>query len=324
MNDNYLKQILSPIHEALNFDMSLLDESNRWGELNFKDLTNSIKFTNSLLKAFIEIPYEIISDQAVSELLNGLNEYSTAIIQISNFNLSTNNPKQQRDAIASQLTSGSKLIVEKLSPWVSSYNASGLKGGNKKDKADTFIKEIEELKHQAATLLSSIRQTSSETGVEVHSSDFSEAATEWKDRATNWLIFMGVSLFITVVLAILLVNPAKSISESYFAGIDPIVLSVSKITIIAIMLTLTFWCGRIYKSAMHQYSINKHKATSLSTFKTFVNSTDNEDIRQAILLETTRSIFGNVPTGYFDSKGSHQDSPTTIFELIKSASKKPD
>ena len=66
---------------------------------------------------------------------------------------------------------------------------------------------------------------------------------------------------------------------------------------------------------MHQYSLNKHRANSLRTFKVFYESTDAPEIKNAILLAATKAVFESGDTGYVAKKDSSisPEIVTTIF-----------
>lgn len=78
--------------------------------------------------------------------------------------------------------------------------------------------------------------------------------------------------------------------------------------------------SRNYRAQAHNYIINKNKQNALSTFETFVNASSNEEIRNAVLLQTTKAIFSNPKSGYLKEDGSSDDS-AHIIEIIKDVSK---
>jgi hypothetical protein len=64
---------------------------------------------------------------------------------------------------------------------------------------------------------------------------------------------------------------------------------------------------------MHLHTLYKHKEVSLLTFKAFVEGAEDPKIKDAILLQATKSIFDIGDTGYLSSK----ESTVTGFETIK-------
>ena len=91
----------------------------------------------------------------------------------------------------------------------------------------------------------------------------------------------------------------------------------SKVAVLGILIAATVWCGRNYKSLMHLATINKHRALSLQTFQAFSHAASDEQAKDAVLMETTRTIFGNNPTGYIDQKSESCDSKSRIIEIAR-------
>ena len=98
-------------------------------------------------------------------------------------------------------------------------------------------------------------------------------------------------------------------------------IMLSKLVILLILITATLWCGKIYKGFMHLSTLNKHRALSLQTFQAFSQATKDPHVKDAVLLETTRSIFGNVSSGFLDVGPKNPDSNMKVLEMIKSVAK---
>ena len=63
-------------------------------------------------------------------------------------------------------------------------------------------------------------------------------------------------------------------------------------------------------------TINANKAKTLATFRSFVDATENEKIKDQILIYTSASAFSNPPTGF----NKHQGIPLPPgVELTKKA-----
>lgn len=80
----------------------------------------------------------------------------------------------------------------------------------------------------------------------------------------------------------------------------------------------TIWCGRLYKAARHQSAINKHRANALRTFQAFSKAASDDAARNAVLMETTKSIFAITPFGYLENE-SAPDGGLKIVEVVKRA-----
>ena len=75
----------------------------------------------------------------------------------------------------------------------------------------------------------------------------------------------------------------------------------------------------MYKAAKHQAAVNRHRGNALKTFQAFVKATNDDSTRDAVLLETTRSIFALTNTGYLDTGGEgSSDGAVKVLEIVKS------
>ena len=87
----------------------------------------------------------------------------------------------------------------------------------------------------------------------------------------------------------------------------------------AVLTLLAFALGftvRQYTSSKHNETVNTHRQNALLTFETFVSAADDQDTKDAVLLEATRSIFAPQSSGFLRS-GREPDSPSTMVEVIR-------
>ncbi|WP_257972008.1 hypothetical protein [Vibrio parahaemolyticus] len=73
----------------------------------------------------------------------------------------------------------------------------------------------------------------------------------------------------------------------------------------------------MYKATKHQAAANKFKGNSLKTFQAFVKATDDDSVRDAVLVETTRAIFNESATGYLNVDSSTTEKSTKVVEVIR-------
>jgi len=92
----------------------------------------------------------------------------------------------------------------------------------------------------------------------------------------------------------------------------------TKFILLGILISSSFWCGKNYRSLKHLSVINKHRSMSIQTLQAFVAAAKDVNIKDAVVLEGARSIFGNVPTGYIDTKVASSDGDIKLFEIAKS------
>jgi hypothetical protein len=93
--------------------------------------------------------------------------------------------------------------------------------------------------------------------------------------------------------------------------------SAARLAVLAIFFAGTLWCGKIYKALLHQAAINRHRALSIQTFQAFSHAAADDGTKDAVLLEATRAVFGNVPTGFLDGATGGGTSGMQILEIAR-------
>jgi hypothetical protein len=93
-------------------------------------------------------------------------------------------------------------------------------------------------------------------------------------------------------------------------------LTIAKVAILSTIFTVAVASGRVYRSHRHNYVINQHRRNALRTFQAFVNAPEADaQTKNAVLLEATRCIFSQQPTGYIASE--QENSPSQILEIVR-------
>lgn len=99
-------------------------------------------------------------------------------------------------------------------------------------------------------------------------------------------------------------------------GYQVIQFSISKLVLLGVLIGVTTWCAGNFKANKHQASVSRFKANALRTFQAFVQAGDSQDVRDAVLLETTRSIFAQAPSGFLKEETHGDPGPRTI-EIVR-------
>lgn len=86
--------------------------------------------------------------------------------------------------------------------------------------------------------------------------------------------------------------------------------------VLAVLLTGTIWCGRNYRALKHLATINNHRAISIRTLQAFSSAAAQTQTKDAVLMEATRAVFGNVPTGFIGQQTS-SDSDLKVIEVAR-------
>lgn len=72
---------------------------------------------------------------------------------------------------------------------------------------------------------------------------------------------------------------------------------------------------------MHNQIINTHKANSIKSILSLLDTAKSEDGNDKLLIQATQAIFAHQQTGY-SGKDSEPPNPNLITNVIDSASKK--
>lgn len=170
---------------------------------------------------------------------------------------------------------------------------------------------------EAENLLKGLREISAESGVTKHSEIFAKEAISHNTSAKNWLAGIFLFIIISIIIAYCsfkLLMPSEPNPSVY----QIIQYTLVKILIFAILYYLLMLFIKNYNAHRHNCIVNKHKQNALSTFQTFVNSTKDQEIKNAVLIQTTQSIFANQVSGYIKNE-IEEANPNKIIEIIRSA-----
>ncbi len=176
-------------------------------------------------------------------------------------------------------------------------------------KADAAAASIVQKDEIAAEALGDI-------GVSRHAKEFKDVQDEHAKAAQNWFWGSGAVIAVTSLVAVLLYEliPIEGSWDSP-VNVHRVLL---KIAVLTTLFYLISQCVKNYRVNRHLEVVNRHRATALRTFRTFVeNAKGDTETRQAILLETTKTIFAPVSTGYVESE---DDGPNSrIIEMVNIA-----
>lgn len=68
---------------------------------------------------------------------------------------------------------------------------------------------------------------------------------------------------------------------------------------------------------MHQSAVYRHRGLSIRTLQAFVAAVSDVQVKDAVVLEATRAVFGNSATGYINPQGSSGEHDVKILEMAK-------
>lgn len=319
--------VVKPLRDSLNSLAVLLDKElvtrSSWGELTFEDASLDFDRIRYIVANLRIMPLEILTDSNIAELNGVISEVTTRISSIDNFKIVDNAVSQRTKLLTEIHTVADKLssLAGPLIPFLA-YNRGDVAANIEKlsNSVLTAQELIEGAKNQANKELEEIKKVSAEAraaaakaGAAHFRQDFEEEAASNKKTASRWLIATITAAISTILAA--LSSLLVAMNNPALTNVQALQILVAKLIVLSVFFTITVWCGRLYRASLHQAATNRHRALSLTTFTAFTAAASDEQTKNAVLIETTRSIFGVTSTGYLDEKGS--DESIRVIEVIK-------
>lgn len=296
-------------------------------DINFSE---AVPFFEEMLDIVKQLQQRDISRLALPQLnqiVSSCNQLSKLIQQVNQFNLNQNTPKDICMGIIDTIKNAYDSIMEPLTIPLS-YTATQATDYSKiereakgyhatmKEEAESFRKILETYKTEAEKALHAVKEQAAEAGVSTNAQIFLQDSTNHSYIAEKWLIATIVTASATLLVAISFVV----LSFKYTPATTPVAIQyvVSKIILLSTLSFCIYWCTKNYKSSKHNETLNKHRANALMTFKAFVEGSDNQAIKDAILLQTSQAAFSNRPTGYENQEKETQTINPVVEILGKS------
>lgn len=319
-------KLLKLIDETIEVPISSLINSSEWGKFNFEDIEDDLKKLFEMLNHLKILPLNLLPDAEITKITTGLDAPKKTIDAIKKFDIEQQNAKGTRDSYVNSIKSQIDAFYIATHLWIpylayqkgdvqkniESLNDSVKKASNVLEQTKEDVKTK---KSEIDSVVQAAKEASASVGVSHFSSNFKSEADTLEETAGKWLkttIGLAISTFIVTLLSYWILDIPKDSSTAQIVQ----VLS-TKLIIITVFFTATLWAGKMYRATMHQVTVNKHRANALLTFQAFVKASNDNHTRDAILMETTKSIFAISPSGYIENESSGSGQ-TNVVEIIKS------
>jgi len=328
-SETIVRQLRELCAEILARPVESLVARPEWGAINFETAELDLVSARDICQYLSELPVEKLPEGAAKQIFDsGASLYDT-IKTIEKFSLNTSaNPGQQRNQISQQLHAQAEAFYTNAQNWIPflAYQRGDIQAqigqlksliGDASSLYSNAKAQAEEKTTELDGVIAAAREASATVGVGHFTSDFSNEASELDRGAKKWLIATIASAILTVGSAVLMLFHHIDASSTAAQAVQWI---TTKLLILGVLFSATAWCGRIYKATKHQVVTNRQRANALKTFQAFAKAATDEATKNAVLLETTRSIFAMTPTGYIDSADSGSDfGGLKVLEVVKNA-----
>lgn len=307
---------------------SLVKKAELGTALSFEEGLPYFQRTLKLFTDLRNVKLDEISFTALNQLNNVATQALTEFNNIKSFSIEEHpqNTKDARDQLIEVIRDKYDSYYQTVTPHVAYSIRKGTDFESLENQARDTLEELKKLKNgiieeqtkskkESDSILESMRKAAAEAGVSQHAIYFKQEAEEHEKKSVNWLkatylLAIGTVLY-AICATILYFYLQQSLDFNHM-----IHLAIAKILIFTVLYYATIWCGKNYRSYLHNYIANKHRQNSLSTFQAFVKATDDESTKNAVLLRATEAIFNVGQTGFVSSEQDSQGSPQ-ILEIIR-------
>ncbi len=324
-------QALRSVLDQLNaIDASQLVRSDVLGrELSFESGLPVFQRILGLFKDLSQCTLDNVPFEILQQLTSHAQQASNQFSQIQRFSVEQNpsNPKQVRDSLISQLRDQWSTYYTAITPHI----AYSIRRGTDFDALEREARGAAALVKQLATdartdrdkiiaemqsALDKVRQAAGEAGVAQHAFHFKQEADSYSKQSYVWLGSTVLLGLVTVVYALYSLGyQLHEIALSAPTG-RLVAAALSRLIAISILSTGIVFCARNYFAIRHNFVINRHRQNALSTFETFVKAARDDQTKDAVLVQATRSIFAPQTSGYLRGENEPPQA-NQIVEIIR-------
>lgn len=323
MDPNTIKRLKEILEELIKIDpIKSLHLEELIGEFGFKEAQGILSYLQILCKKLLSFDFMAIPLSFIENLSRSAGTTLQSLREIQNFR--TKDPRS-RDTLTEEFKRCYHDFLQDSLPILSYYTIDE----QSIQKFEYLLKRAEEINtkinekyeqtdSESKRILDNLEDAAKKTGITKHSTIFATQAKEHKTISVLWLIAtIALSGFMLGIIYYLFKeNPFEELLKDPVNSLQLVQFSILKIVAFSILSYLIILCIKNYNAHRHNYIINIFKKNALATFQTFIDSTSDDQIKNTILLETTRAIFSQNSSGYLKHE-SDDSSPNRIIEVVR-------
>lgn len=316
------RKLLAGLAEIKASSLSRTEDLSR--DINFFEAVPYFEEMLDIIKQLNQRDIARLSINHLNLIVKGCTQLSNLISQVNDFNLNQNTPadvctriieaiKNSYDSVMEPLTIPLAYTATQSTDYAKIEREAKGYHATMKEEAESFRKLLENHKFEAEKALLAVKEQAAEAGVATNAQIFLTDATNHARVAKIWLKSTLVVTVVTLSVAIGFVV----LSFKYTPATTAVAIQyvVSKIILLSTLSFGIFWCAKNYKSSKHNETLNKHRANALMTFRAFVEGSEDQTIKDAILLQTSQAAFSNRPTGY-ESQEKEAQTINPVVEIL--------
>lgn len=176
---------------------------------------------------------------------------------------------------------------------------------------------ISAMKEEVEQMVNAVRTAATEAGIEHHEAVFNKEATNHTYWARWWLCATAALATLTATFAWSLVNQHLVLSNPEATVAASLQLALAKALLFSVLYFALVGSWRAYRAHRHNAIVNAHRRNALKTFQAFVKGAEGDaDIKNAVLLRATETIFAPAVSGYLSREPEPQGS-MQVLEIIR-------
>jgi len=311
-----------PIEKALRYEL---------GPLGFEESTPKLKAVWQLSSLILRGDLSAYPEEIAQELVQLYDVFTSGLSVLASFQIDQGQAAvNQRQRAMQGITSVIAPLIEGLVRAVSFGLAAAPPPAipSTAEVAEAIRRDTDELliklraaEATASQTASAIQKAAATAGVGAEAKHFNDRANSHRTQGYFWLaatVVMGLVAGWYAWDLAFKANfvPAAPNDRTFYAQI------AGRVILGSVLLWALVSAQRNYKAHRHNEILNRHRATALTTFETFVKGTSDSDTKNAVLVQTTQSIFAVQPTGYLSSEPDPAPQ-TTFVEILRRIGEKP-
>lgn len=291
------------------------------GTLNLNPALPAIKAMRETVLELSAFPLESFSTNQIHRVGTTAKRISAAIHEVRSFDVSCNNPTNERAHILQSVEDARNEVFDALHPLFAYYQVKHAGFTETLSNATQTILEARNLMRNARIETDEIRKKTREfaadAAVAKHAAIFETEASAHENSASRWMRATVIIAVVTVGVAIGLVALPVIAPDVWLPNTTQatVQMAFSKLLLISTLTFTLIWCSRNYNAHRHNHTLNRHRANAMKTFEVFRDGAAEEHVKDAILLHAAQASFSSRTTGY-DSPDKEASTVNPVVEVL--------
>lgn len=315
--DNTIRVLLDKIAKVPTEEIV---QTERLGELSFSEDKHLVYAIKDLVAQLADLDTFKLPFKTINDLIGALQSLWDSMNALKNFDINRGNPSVEKQKKSNQLhqayadnfnliTSVISAIPEKKNDLDNLESELRAKIAENEATADKILNDLYDT-------LEAAQKAAGEVGIAANAKIFEQEAESFNSKSRRWLYASITSIFLTLLFLIIQAYSPPEIKSGQSGSLANFILN--RLLFMSVLLYTVSFSVKNYRASNHNATVNRHRNNALLSFQVFAEATkDDVQMRNAVIMEATRSIFSNQPTGYSDRAGNSSEGSSTVIEVIK-------